>query len=157
MKKEEIYVVIDNEEKRLRALGILERAGEKVWKESCLLTNKADGSRILLSEKGWSYSGTLERKTEITLAQLEQLLIPMSQLGKLKQQAELLGYELVEKKREIKVGDFGVFFHNDYDGVVLYDFLSEIEKGKYVDNDGNTWDNFRHLTDEEKERVQNNW
>jgi hypothetical protein len=32
MKKEEIYVVIDNEEKRLRALGILERAGEKVWR-----------------------------------------------------------------------------------------------------------------------------
>lgn len=162
MRKEEICVLIDSEEKRLRALEILENAGEKVWNESKLL-EKYTRKRYLWNDgEDWIQTGC-SFAPQITLDQLEELLLAnyvvkdvRVTIDELKEQAEKLGLELVEKKREIKVGDFGVFFSVNED-VLLFDFLLDIEDETFVDSDGNTWKNFRHLTDEEKEKVQNNW
>lgn len=74
-------------------------------------------------------------------------------IDQLKKQAEALGYELVEKKRVPKVGDFGVF--GEYS--TLFGFISEIENNNFADSHGSIWDNFRHLTEEEKTKIQNNW
>jgi hypothetical protein len=160
MKEEEIYVVIDSEEKRLRALDILETAGEKVYKslekikhETKLRYDKKDLDWYL------TFLDDTTEFTEITLDQLEQLLIPISELDQLKQQAELLGYELFEKKREIKVGDFGKFKDKGYEGEYL-GFLKDIKYGlfyKVSNGKISEWDNFRHLTEEEKQHIQNNW
>lgn len=155
MRKEEIYVVIDSEEKRLRALDILEKAGEEVYKYfldyKYLKYHEVDCDWFATDE------GCIKGLTEITIDQLEQLLIPMSQLDQLKQQAEALGYELVEKKREIKVGDFGVFWDDDGENKYLFSVISKIEGKTYFSKFGAIWQNFRHLTEEEKQQIQNNW
>ena len=122
MKKEQIYVTIDSEEKRLRAIEILEKAGEEILHESTMFIKTDSAFKQLLYSidiNGWLLSMFNDKKTEITLDQLEALLIPNYQvkdvilsLDELKQQAEKLGFELVEKPYEPKVGDFGVFWDN---------------------------------------------
>ena len=101
MKKEEIYVVIDDEQKRQRAIQILTDAREVI-----------DWSNFELGEilkfdsvaKDW-FLTTEEFKEslqETTLDQLEQLfnLKQEIKLDALKLIAESYGFELVEKKRE---------------------------------------------------------
>lgn len=160
MKKEDVYVVIDSEEKRLRALQILEDAGEKVYK------NLIHGYYLKYDYKNLDWFSTdkefVNLLTEITLDQLEQLLNPNYTvkevhltIEELKAQAESLGFELVKKERKPKVGDFGLFWDNgksiNYKG-----FLTKISVGFY-DDESVRWDNFRFLTDEEKANIQNNW
>lgn len=166
MRKEEIYVVIDSEEKRLRALDILERAGEKVFRNS-FLKKEVDTEykflRYIENYNCWMMSIPTGDGKNTTLDQLDKLLNPNYQvkeiilpLDELKSQANALGYELVEKKREIKVGDFGVFW--DGSGKFkVFDFLYEKHEGVFIDGDDVFYENFRHLTEEEKQKIQNKW
>jgi len=165
MKKEEIYVVIDSEEKRLKAIKILSNAQEEIWEESCLFIKNAMGCLICRMDNLWYLLGTRSYKTEISLDQLDRILntkeIPSEDkqipLDALKLIAESYGFELVEKKREIKVGDFGKFWDNE-DERFYYGFLiqktAKIFKDEFHDI---SWDNFAHLTDDEKKAIQQNW
>lgn len=164
MKKEEICVLIDSEEKRLRALAILKMAGVKCYKNSHLL-RKFEGSSYFIGTDIPGIWGLIhERQEIITINQLEELLshnyvvkdIHLT-IDELKQQAENLGFELVEKKRVPKDGDFGVFWDDEESNKVL-GFISELKHSGYITNsNGGNWKNFRHLTDGEKEKIQNNW
>ena len=80
------------------------------------------------------------------------------ELDALKLIAESYGFELVEKAREIKVGDFGVFWDLPCTCPV-YGFLQLISKGVYCYSpaSGSSYRNFRHLTDEEKKAITENW
>jgi hypothetical protein len=165
MKKEEIYVVIDSEEKKLRAISILENAGEKISKftESMYFTETFKNLR--LGQDGeWYVFGSIFEAKEITLDQLEQLLNPKQEvkmeLDALKLIAESYGFELVEKKREIKVGDFGKF-SSEIKIYSTFGFLREIDEyGGFVEEVKgicNTWAKFRHLTEAEKAQITKNW
>ena len=160
MKKENIYVVIDSEEKRLRALQILSDAGEFIHEK----LNKHHGDFLKFADESWfmTFNGFISGLNEITLDQLEQLLTPNYTvkevhltLDELKAKAESLGYELVKKERKPKVGDFGVFWGgcNSYK---YMDFLAKIDV-EYYDHDNTGFENFRFLTEEEKQNIQNNW
>jgi hypothetical protein len=170
MKKEEIYVVIDSEEKRLRAIQILTDAGESVFSGSELFkefpTNENlefyDDIEWLLSD---NFDEDILNKNEITLDQLEQMLTPKQEikmpLDALKLIAESWGFELVEKKREIKVGDFGKFWsdNNCYFVGFLQDVykISETNKCVFQMKDYGTFCYFSYLTEEEKANIQENW
>ena len=164
MKKEEIYVVIDDEQKRQRAIQILTDAREVI-----------DWSNFELGEilkfdsvaKDW-FLTTEEFKEslqETTLNQLEQLLNPqfvvkevVLSIDELQKQAENLGFELVKKERQIKVGDFGKFW--DDDNECAYGFITQDDKSerfRFECNNFTWWHNFAHLTDEEKQQIQENW
>lgn len=160
MKKEEIYVVIDSEEKRLRAIQIL--TDEKIISYSSLL-HEGGGGKLTFDIDAWnlpSLSYLLENKTQITLDQLEELLNPKQEvkmeLDALKLIAESYGFELVEKKREIKVGDFGKFWDNELK-FFFCGFVSEFSELGFKNFFNATWSNFAHLTDEEKKEIQENW
>lgn len=166
MKKEEIYVVIDSEEKRLRAIQILTDARENIGD-----TNFDEKYKYLWFDttKEWNtFSFIWGAETEISLDQLEQMLNPQFVVKEialpfeeLQKQAKLHGWKLVKEERKIKVGDFGKFWDNDDIFQNQYGFLSEIESSNCfvsVVSDGNLeWLNFRHLTDEEKQQIQENW
>ena len=167
MKKEQIYVTIDSEEKRLRAIEILEKAGEEISKRSEIWNRNHCNNQLEFFDRVWLLSGdAFEKKTEITLNQLEALLIPNYQvkdvilsLDELKQQAEKLGYDLVEKPYEPKVGDFGVFWHEKEEGNRYYGFIIKIISDDYlfVRDNGVPFKNFIKLTDEEKQKIQESW
>ena len=114
MKKEEIYVVIDSEEKRLRAIQILSDAKENIstFDLSMDFSEKHKYLRLDSNNQWFIFSYMFSTDTEITLDQLEQMLLPKQEikmeLDALKLIAESWGFELVEKKREIKVGNFKV-------------------------------------------------
>jgi hypothetical protein len=198
MKKEEIYVVIDSEEKRLRAIEILTDAKESIYKFSDMLEVYTTPFLLSFSKAEWCIILRIDDEINISLDQLEQLLSPKQgyicpqtkiqcddeccvsaedchitssldsgivdcepkqeikmELDALKLIAESYGFELVEKKREIKVGDFGKFWVK-YEENPLFGFLRDTVCG-YTDSMGRIWDNFRHLTDEEKQQIQENW
>jgi hypothetical protein len=169
MKKQEIYVVIDSEEKRLRAIQILSDAQEEIWEESLLFIKSEMGCLICRRDNLWYLLKTRSYKEEISLDQLDRILntkeIPSEDkqipLDALKLIAESYGFELVEKEREIKVGDFGKF---ECPNKISYSFgfLKKIESiGRFIEvtkeNYVSIWSNFRHLTDEEKQQIQENW
>jgi len=77
MKKENIYVEITNETERLRAIEILQNAGEEIKNYyhsdfELLLCYKY----LVLSESGWWISCFKDNLTKITLDELETLLNP---------------------------------------------------------------------------------
>lgn len=165
MKKEEIYVVIDSEKKRLRAIQILIDAGEDILKHSELLSENPNNKNLEINVGEWMLSSDNDEdilsKTEITLDQLEELLNPKQEikLDALKLIAESYGFELVEKKREPKIGDFGKFWDND-ENIFIFGFIESIEiqhqycfKAKGYSG----YKNFSHLTEEEKKQIQENW
>jgi hypothetical protein len=166
MKKEQIYVTIDDEEKRLRAIEILEKAGEEIRDESMLYRGVDNHYKHLcINDKGVWTLFCATHDTEITLDQLEALLIPNYQvkdvilsLDELKAQAEKLGYDLVEKPYEPKVGDFGVFWDRDEENK-SYGFLEDIKSQtcKFVRDNYVPFMNFRKLTEEEKQKIQESW
>jgi hypothetical protein len=205
MKKEEIYVVIDSEQTRQRAIEILERAGEIIdysnFELSDILIVHSIDKDWFLTEEHFKKS-----KQEITLDQLEQMLLPKQgyicpqtkiqcddeccvsaedchitssldsgivdcepkqeikmELDALKLIAESYGFKLVEKPREIKVGDFGKFWDNDNKDC-CFGFLHTIDNdlgsfdlGSFESGAGLYWSKFHHLTDEEKQQIQENW
>lgn len=163
MKKEEIYVVIDSEEKRLRAIQILSDAGEILINHSSLLGRyKTEMELKFNSDFWWVTNDYNNNKQEITLDQLEQLLNPIKEVGMsldaLKLIAESWGFELVEKPREIKVGDFGKFWDSPCTCPV-YGYLHLISKGVYCYSpaSGISYRNFAHLTEDEKLQLTKNW
>jgi hypothetical protein len=164
MKKEEVYVVIDSEEKRQRALKILSDAGEIIcsFDSSLIYGHRYKYLRLDNSGRWFVFSFLYQYHRQITLDQLEQILSPKQEpmkLDALKLIAESYGFELVEKKREIKVGDFGRFWR-DNEKMFTYGFLKSIDKvgtDKYEIDYGNWFVNFCHLTDEEKANIQENW
>jgi hypothetical protein len=79
------------------------------------------------------------------------------ELDALKLIAESYGFELVEKKRKIKVGDFGKFWDKNERFQYQYGFLKSISKYDFESDGSLSWSNFRHLTDEEKAQIQENW
>jgi hypothetical protein len=84
----------------------------------------------------------------------EEIKMP---LDALKLIAESWGFELVEKEREIKVGDFGKFWDNGIE-TYIFDFVKEKKENGFIDGfHVQCWDNFAHLTDEEKQQIQENW
>jgi hypothetical protein len=163
MKKEEIYVVIDSEEKRLRAIQIL--SDEKIMTYSSLLHVGGIG-KLTFDIDAWNLPSLkyyLGNKTEISLDQLEQILNPqfvvkdvILPIEELQKQAESLGYKLVKEERQIKVGDFGKFWDNDKKEFAL-GILDKIDSnGIYWTNDV-YWTHFVHLTDKEKKQITENW
>jgi hypothetical protein len=76
MKKENIYVEITNETERLRAIEILQNAGEEIWENSCAMKLLANYKYLLLACNGWYISNNLLGRLEITLDELEALLNP---------------------------------------------------------------------------------
>lgn len=162
MKKEEIYVVIDSEEKRLRAIQILSDAGENIWEGSRLLKEFTDEMIVRFNSSDNSWWTTYDKSFFIiSLDQLEQMLSPKQEikmeLDALKLIAESYGFELAEKKREIKVGDFGKFWDNNSIFQSQYGFLKSISKDDFESYGNLEWSNFSHLTDEEKANIQENW
>jgi len=170
MKKEEIYVVIDSEEKRQRAIKILTDAKENIsiFDSSFEFSERYKYLKLDRNNQWFIFSSCMfSTETEINLDQLEQLLNPIQEvkmeLDALKLIAESYGFELVEKPREIKVGDFGKF-SSENGSVCSYGFLYKMKDIKsdiiYVENNKditNHWSNFCHLTDEEKEQLTKNW
>jgi hypothetical protein len=162
MKKEHIYVVIDSEEKQKRAIKILIDSGENIGDTT--FNERYKYLRFDTSNEWNTFSFVWTSKTEINLDQLNQLLSPKQevkmQLDALKLIAESYGFELVEKKREIKVGDFGKFETKDTP-YSAFGFLREIDEYGCFTEDVkgvcNIWANFRHLTDYEKLQIAKNW
>jgi hypothetical protein len=79
MKKENIYVEITNEQERLRAINILQNAGEKIWEDYASMTFSKSKKYLCIDkqDKDW----WIQRKKEtqyiqITLDELESLLNP---------------------------------------------------------------------------------
>jgi hypothetical protein len=167
MKKEQIYVTIDSEEKRLRAIEILEKAGEKILKGSALFNNHNVGILCYTTYKNYWVLTNDYDKDKTTLDELEALLIPnykvndvILSLDELKAQADKLGYDLVEKPYEPKVGDFGMFWDVDDEGGNKYcGFLIDTDDSKYPmqSNNRGWFKNFRRLTEEEKQKIQEAW
>jgi hypothetical protein len=161
MKKEEIYVVIDSEEKRLRAIQILTDAKEEIFSMSGMLQKNDKEFTIDYILGSWTRNANKEKKTEITLDQLEQMLNPnfvVKEIAlpfeELQKQAELHGWKLVKEERQIKVGDFGKFW-DENEQCCVYGFLESIFM--YKRKTGSIYINFAHLTDEEKANIQQNW
>jgi hypothetical protein len=159
MKKEHIYVVIDSESKRLRALQILSDAGENI---GCINFNERYKYLTFDTSYEWNtFSFTYTSSAKITLDELEELLNPKEEvkmeLDAIKLIAESYGFELVEKPREIKVGDFGKFWDSPCTCPV-YGYLQFISKGTYCYSpaSGSSYRNFAHLTNEEKEQLTKN-
>jgi len=159
MKKKNIYVVIDSEEKRQEAIEILGDAGENIG--NTMFDEKYKYLRFDASNKWNIFSFIWSSETEINLDELDELLNPKEEvkmeLDALKLIAESYGFELVEKKREIKVGDFGKFWDSTCDCPV-YGYLHLISKGVYIYSlsSGNSYRNFAHLTEDEKEELIKN-
>jgi hypothetical protein len=85
----------------------------------------------------------------------EEIKMP---LDALKLIAESYGFELVDKKREIKVGDFGKFWDKEEDEKFVYGFVTDKTEHGFKDEFHCTrWDSFSYLTEEEKANIQENW
>ena len=169
MKKEQIYVTIDSEEKRLRAIEIL-HGKDEVCIDSILLKEFSDWFYIGFNAvvRKWMRLNFIYLKHEITLDELELLLDTSVDLtsyvvkevvlsiDELKTQAAALGFDLVEKPYEPKVGDFGYFWDGDNGS---YGFLTEIDKTgyPYKANEYEWFSIFRKLTNEEKQKIQESW
>jgi hypothetical protein len=76
MKKENIYVEITNETERLRAIEILQNAGEVISKNDKQLRPIKWFKYLVLKNEGWFVSISHIDKTKITLDELEALLNP---------------------------------------------------------------------------------
>jgi hypothetical protein len=164
MKKEQIYVTIDNEEKRLRAIEILEKANAPIRRTSHLYSFVSDYKYLAIDNTGVWTMFCATHDTEITLDQLESLLIPNYQvkdvilsLDELKQQAEKLGYKLVEKPYEPKVGDFGYFWDHENETVNSIGFIGEVFSDRFATCGYLAFNHFRKLTESEKQKIQESW
>jgi hypothetical protein len=76
MKKENIYVEITNETERLRAIEILQNAGESIGEYSSAMKRTSDYKILKFDqkEKHWFIGWMTDELTEITLDELESLL-----------------------------------------------------------------------------------
>jgi hypothetical protein len=81
MNKSEIYVEITNEQERLRAIEILEKAGERIWDYPKSMEINIDCSYLVCCEDGDWLISPRKRTHQITLDQLEEMLMPKSIIG----------------------------------------------------------------------------
>jgi hypothetical protein len=172
MEKENIYVTIDSEEKRLRAIEILEKAGEEILYGSAIFIKTDSVFKHLLYDiksNRWLMSMFNDKKQEIILDELELLLgtsvdhtsyvvkdVVLS-IDELKAQAVALGYDLVEKPYEPKVGDFGVFWDHENEKMHCIGFIGEVFSDGFNTTGEIAFNHFRKLTDEEKTLIQKSW
>lgn len=171
MKKEQIYVVIDSEEKRLRALQILKDADEDIYKHSFLLRAvdaKYNILDYLLGRNEWAMNRlSLTGKTKITLDQLEEILNHKESIDQLtenfKSKAKELGFkvEIVFERIDPRIGMFGKFWDDGDDDYILhFGILEEIRNEddcKFLRKHGDFYANFQPLTQSEiAELTKNN-
>ena len=76
MKKEDIYVEITNEQERLRAIEILQNAGERIWENHTSMKLLENYEYLIFSFNGWWLSNNYSTRSKITLNELEALLNP---------------------------------------------------------------------------------
>jgi hypothetical protein len=76
MKKENIYVEITNEQERLRAIEILQNAGESIWENSCAMKLLAEYKYLIFAGNGWYISNNIFGRLKTTLDEFESLLNP---------------------------------------------------------------------------------
>lgn len=76
MNKTEIRVTIDSEEKKQRAIDILEKHMEKIWDDRIAMVFDVFHNSLIYSEDGndWFINYQDESLIEITLEQLDELL-----------------------------------------------------------------------------------
>jgi hypothetical protein len=172
MEKENIYVTIDSEEKRLRAIEIFRASEQEIFPNSVLLTKFSCDYNIAFNVdfNRWMKKTSTDSLKQITLDELELLLDPSVDLtsyvvkdvvlsiDELKTQAAALGFELVEKPYQPKVGDFGVFWDiNERNGFLGCISGIQGEPYKFVRNNNTPYMNFRKLTESEKQKIQSAW
>jgi len=76
MKKENIYVEITNETERLKAIEILQNAGENIWDNCTAMKLLENYEYLILAFNGWFIADNYSTRTKITLDELEALLNP---------------------------------------------------------------------------------
>jgi uncharacterized protein (DUF1786 family) len=76
MKKENIYVEITNETERLKAIEILQNAGENIWDNCTAMKLLENYEYLILAFNGWFIADNYSTRTKITLDELETLLNP---------------------------------------------------------------------------------
>jgi hypothetical protein len=111
MKKEEVYVVIDSEPKRLRAIHKLRYYKEPIFSLSDIFSENPYNKCLEFYDDEWIVLGyddkDIKKKTEISLDQLDQMLNPqfvvkdvILPFEELQKQAELHGWKLVKEEQE---------------------------------------------------------
>jgi len=133
MKKEEIYVEINSEEKRLKAIQILENAGETILPTSHIFKTYNMFIYLEFFKVEWIIDNELDLeagKTKITLSQLENLLNPIDKMmDNFKKSCVEKGYNVyVEIESEVlKDDDFvkgihqGKIFFGQYKNFITRD------------------------------------
>jgi hypothetical protein len=79
MKKHEIYVKITNEQERLKAIQILGKAGERIWDYPRAMEINIVCSYLVCCEDGDWFVSYKKRTHQITLDELEEMLMPKSE------------------------------------------------------------------------------
>jgi hypothetical protein len=76
MKKHEIRVTIDSVEKQQKAIEILNRYNEPIWKDkhAMLFDNHTRFNSLRIIYNEWYISSVMNHQTEITLDELETIL-----------------------------------------------------------------------------------
>ena len=76
LKKSQILVTIDSEEKQKRAIDILSNYKEQIWKEDFAMDFDSNKNKLVFATEDWfiCYNVDLSDEIEISLDQLEELL-----------------------------------------------------------------------------------
>ena len=82
MNKSEIYVEITNEQQRLRAIEILEKAGERTWDYSRSMEINIDCRYLVYCEDGDWLISPRKKNHKITLYELDEMLMPKNEMKK---------------------------------------------------------------------------
>lgn len=96
LKKEQVYVIIDNQPDCDRAIEILTKAGEKIWKDSTAFIFNEDDKFLAIDTDGeWliDIAKIIDNRTKVTIDDLERIIEP-----KIKK-SELLDRIEVQDKR----------------------------------------------------------
>lgn len=136
MKKEEIYVEINNEAEQKRAIEILTKAGEGIGD-----VNLTYRYKYLKLDETWFVGCVNDNLTEITLDQLEQMLTHTidNEIESFKERMKEKGFEVsvVIEKEIIQPDDVVMFYDNDSN-------VRSFAKYKSV---AQCWDNIVKVTD----------
>jgi hypothetical protein len=133
MKKEQIYVEITSEQERLKAIDILEKAGEKIYHKSSIFDSFCWSLNFKFVENDNEWIGnsyTDKTKTKITLSELEQLLTPTidSLIDNFKEECYDKGYNVsvVVESEVFKNDELAKI--TDKKGLTFYGLYKDFEK-----------------------------
>ena len=91
LKKDKVYVLIDNQPDCDRAIEILTKAGEPMWKNStAFMFTKDDNSLVIDTEGEWLIDRMIGNRTPVTLDDLERILMPKIKKSELLERIEKL-------------------------------------------------------------------